>query len=165
MEGNSDIAIISEQWLLFAGLKNVINEINPLANIYYFDNPESYLQTVIPFHVVFSFISYPGIKSKIINPIYTEIEIRSELYSLLKSEKLKETHSSSNSNSSPSLSKRETEVLKLLVQGFINKEIADKMGISLHTVISHRKKITAKLGIKTVSGLTIYALMSGLISH
>jgi len=62
------------------------------------------------------------------------------------------------------LSLREREVLQLVACGFINKEIADKLYISLHTVISHRKNITRKLQIKTVAGLTIYALLNGLIS-
>jgi DNA-binding CsgD family transcriptional regulator len=62
------------------------------------------------------------------------------------------------------LSSREIDVLKLVVQGSINKDIADKLNISLNTVLTHRKNITAKLGIKTVSGLTFYAIMNGLIS-
>mgnify|MGYP000121560979 FL=1 len=45
----------------------------------------------------------------------------------------------------------------------INKEIADKLNISLTTVISHRKNITEKLGIKSVAGLTIYAVMHGYV--
>ena len=61
------------------------------------------------------------------------------------------------------LSPREIEVLVLLTKGCINKEIADKLGISLTTVISHRKNITDKLGIKSVSGLAIYAVMHGYI--
>lgn len=61
------------------------------------------------------------------------------------------------------LSAREIEVLVLITKGFINKEIADKLNISLTTVISHRKNITEKLGIKSVSGLTIYAIMNGYI--
>lgn len=59
---------------------------------------------------------------------------------------------------------REIDVLKLVACGYINKQIADKLSISLHTVISHRKNITRKLGIKTVSGLTVYALLNGMIS-
>ena len=62
------------------------------------------------------------------------------------------------------LSIREIEVLQLIVKGITNKEIADKLYISLNTVQTHRKNITAKLGIKTVSGLTFYALMNGIIS-
>ena len=62
------------------------------------------------------------------------------------------------------LTSREVEVLQLVACGFLNKQIADKLSISLHTVISHRKNITRKLQIKTVAGLTIYALLNGLIS-
>lgn len=66
--------------------------------------------------------------------------------------------------SSKELSVREVDVLQLIVKGITNKEIADKLNISLNTVLSHRKNITAKLGIKTVSGLTFYAIMNGIIS-
>jgi len=62
------------------------------------------------------------------------------------------------------LSNREIDVLKLITQGFINKEIADKLNISLNTVLSHRKNIMSKLGIKTVSGLTFYSIANGYIS-
>lgn len=61
------------------------------------------------------------------------------------------------------LTPREIEVLVLLTRGFINKEIADRLCISLTTVISHRKNITEKLGIKSLSGLTIYAVMRGYV--
>ena len=62
------------------------------------------------------------------------------------------------------LSTRETDVLQLIVKGSTNKEIADRLNISLNTVLTHRKNITSKLGIKTVSGLTFYAIMHGLVS-
>lgn len=62
------------------------------------------------------------------------------------------------------LTSRELEVLQLVACGLLNKQIADKLEISLHTVISHRKNITRKLQIKTVAGLTVYALLNGLIS-
>lgn len=65
---------------------------------------------------------------------------------------------------SGSLSERETDVLRLLVKGNSNKEIADRLHISTHTVISHRKNISQKTGIKSVSGLTIYAVVSKIIS-
>lgn len=61
------------------------------------------------------------------------------------------------------LSAREIEVLTLITKGLINKEIADRLSISLTTVITHRKNITEKLGIKSVSGLTIYAVMNGYV--
>lgn len=62
------------------------------------------------------------------------------------------------------LSAREVQVLKLIVSGAINKEIADRLSISFNTVLTHRKNITAKLGIKTVSGLTFYAMTNGYVS-
>ncbi len=62
------------------------------------------------------------------------------------------------------LTSREIDVLKLLATGHANKEIADKLNISIHTVITHRKNISQKTGIKTVSGLTIYAVTQKLIS-
>ena len=61
------------------------------------------------------------------------------------------------------LSQREKEIITCVVKGMTNKEIADKLNISLTTVITHRKNIVEKLGIKSVSGLTIYAVMHGYI--
>ena len=61
------------------------------------------------------------------------------------------------------LSDREIEVLKLLATGLANKEIADKLFISIHTVVSHRKNITQKTGIKSQAGLTIYAISNKII--
>ncbi|MDR3046328.1 MAG: response regulator transcription factor [Bacteroidales bacterium] len=57
------------------------------------------------------------------------------------------------------LSEREKDVLIELSQGKMNKEIADKLHISVHTVITHRKNIVKKTGIKSVAGLTVYALL------
>jgi len=62
------------------------------------------------------------------------------------------------------LSQRETNVLKQVALGKTNKEIADTLFLSPHTVITHRKNITRKLGIYTVSGLTVYALINNLIN-
>jgi DNA-binding NarL/FixJ family response regulator len=61
------------------------------------------------------------------------------------------------------LSDREIEVMSLIVQGYINKEIADRLNIGLATVITHRKNIMDKLGLKSVSALTIYAVMHGYV--
>lgn len=61
------------------------------------------------------------------------------------------------------LSEREKEILVSVAQGMLNKEIADKLCISIYTVVSHRKNITRKTGIKSVAGLTVYAILNGLI--
>ena len=61
------------------------------------------------------------------------------------------------------LTDREIEVMTLIVQGYINKEIADRLNIGLATVVTHRKNIMDKLGMKSVSALTIYAVMHGYV--
>lgn len=68
------------------------------------------------------------------------------------------------SDTQTELSQRETEVLRLIASGMMNKEIADKLGISINTVLTHRKNLTAKLGIRSVSGLSFYAMMNGIIA-
>ena len=61
------------------------------------------------------------------------------------------------------LSDREIEVMNLIVQGFINKEIAEQLNIALSTVVTHRRNIMEKLGVKSVSALTIYAVTHGYV--
>mgnify|MGYP006306447193 FL=1 len=78
-------------------------------------------------------------------------------------EKILRDTSLQNKKKSDLLSERETEVLKQVARGFTNQQIAERLFISKHTVISHRKNITSKLGIKTVSGLTVYAVLNNLI--
>lgn len=61
------------------------------------------------------------------------------------------------------LSQREIEVLSLVAKGCINKQIADVLNISLPTVVTHRKNVMDKLGLRSVSALTIYAVMHGYV--
>lgn len=76
---------------------------------------------------------------------------------------LKSTETSD--DNSYELTKRETDVLVLVAKGLMNKEIAEKLNISIHTVISHRKNITRKTNIKSVAGLAMYALMNNLLEE
>lgn len=62
------------------------------------------------------------------------------------------------------LSRREKEIIREIALGLTSKEIGDKLFISLHTVLTHRKNINRKLGIKTVSGITVFAILNGLVS-
>lgn len=61
------------------------------------------------------------------------------------------------------LSLREKEILTAVAKGMTNKEIADAFNISINTVMTHRRNISAKLGINTISGLTVYAVINKLI--
>lgn len=70
----------------------------------------------------------------------------------------------SKKSDSSELSEREKTILAEVARGLTNKEIADKLYLSTHTVITHRKNITNKLGIKTISGLTVYAILNKLIT-
>lgn len=62
------------------------------------------------------------------------------------------------------LTDREIEVMALIVQGLINKEIADRLNIGLSTVITHRRNIMDKLGMRSVAALTIYAVTHGYVN-
>ena len=63
------------------------------------------------------------------------------------------------------LSDREKDVLVCLSKGLKNNEIADELNISVHTVITHRKNIVRKTGIKSVAALTVYAILNNLIEE
>ena len=68
-------------------------------------------------------------------------------------------------NESVDLSNREVDVLVCVAKGMTNKDISDMLNISVHTVITHRKNIVKKTGIKSVSGLTVYALLNNLVEE
>lgn len=76
-----------------------------------------------------------------------------------------ETHQDAPKSDGNELSAREKEILICVAKGMLNKEIADYYNLSIYTVITHRKNITRKTGIKTVAGLTVYALLNNLIDY
>lgn len=67
-------------------------------------------------------------------------------------------------NKKKDLSQREKEVIVCVVKGMTNKQIADILCLSAHTVIAHRRNIASKLQIHTPSGLTIYAIVNKLVN-
>lgn len=101
------------------------------------------------------------LRNKVLRPKLNELDA-------LRIQQLQDTisteHGLHKENGDHQLTNRETEILRLIVKGYLNKEIADELNISHNTVLTHRKNIIAKTGIKTVSGLTFYCIRNGLIS-
>ncbi|MDL2289999.1 response regulator transcription factor [Paludibacteraceae bacterium OttesenSCG-928-F17] len=92
--------------------------------------------------------------------IYDDAEhIKTKLDKLMDSSESKEEMSAEND----SLSSREKEILVLVVRGMTNKEIAEKLFLSTHTVITHRRNIVRKLEIHSTAGLTVYAIVNKLV--
>lgn len=192
MMPHPEIAIIEPNTLTCLGLQTILEEIIPMATIRVFssfgefidDTPDMYAHYFISAQIYFEHtIFFLPRKPKTIVLVNGEnqpqlsgvptLNIYQDEKTLVKN--ILQLHRYGHQGGHPSgkpmmsekneheLSAREIEVLVLLTKGLINKEIADKLNISLTTVISHRKNITEKLGIKSVSGLTIYAVMNGYI--
>lgn len=184
----SEIAIIEPNTLCGLGLQTILEEVIPNAVIRVFrsfeelidDTPDMYAHYFISAqiyfeHTVFFLPRKPktivlanGDNQPQLSGVPTLNIYQGE--DLLVKDLLKMHQHGHNGRPHPSipiqeheLSAREIEVLKLITKGLINKEIADRLSISLTTVITHRKNITEKLGIKSVSGLTIYAVMHGYV--
>ena len=75
------------------------------------------------------------------------------------------TGAGDNALSNHELTRRETAVLVEVAKGLSNKEIASRLNVSVFTVTTHRKNIVRKTGIKSVAGLTVYALLNNLIDE
>lgn len=126
-------------------------------------NSDEYLEFIDKFNELksFSLINCPS-ENKTSNTQYSlllcnsEDEIYEQVKHVFKQQEIVE-------DEADGLSNREIDVLKLVARGFANKEIADNLFISTHTVMSHRKNITEKLGIKSISGLTVYAIINSYI--
>ena len=86
-----------------------------------------------------------------------EAEIEDAVLTIVKAAKKNENENDSE------LSVREKEVLREVAAGKTNMEIADSLCISINTVITHRRNISGKLGIHSVAGLSLYAVMNGII--
>lgn len=186
-----EIAIVEQNTLTALGLQTIIEELLPKAIIRVFpsferlvdDTPDMYAHYFVSAQIYFAHTAFflerktktivlSGGEQPTLNGIHT-LNIHLPQDKLVKN--IMALRSSGHdgaqrpASSYPQhdtehdLSPREIEVLILITKGFINKEIADKLSISLTTVISHRKNITEKLGIKSASGLAVYAVMHGYI--
>ncbi len=184
------IAIIDPNILSAIGLRTIIQDLIPQLDIDCYSSYQSMMiqgadqyvhyfvamNEVISNMVFFSqrkkktivLITSPSVKINDFNCLCTDVTESQFTKSLLRL--MHHGHPNGNNmpvsatkGEKPLLSNREIEVMALIVQGFINKEIADKLNIGLTTVITHRKNIMEKLGIKSVSALTIYAVMNGYV--
>lgn len=110
---------------------------------------------------------YNYVETEVLKQYNGVIEITDDASTMVR--KLRQAIENDQENTEPNegyeLSEREIEILTSVAKGMTNKEIADQHSISIHTVISHRKNITRKTGIKTVSGLTVYAFLNNLIDQ
>lgn len=97
--------------------------------------------------------------------LFDEILLPTDNQSLLFSKLNKFSNLWNRTRTTNQLSSRETDVLKLVALGQSNKQISEKLFISIHTVITHRKHITSKLGVKSISGLTLYAVINNLVDQ
>jgi DNA-binding CsgD family transcriptional regulator len=139
--------------------------INPLLiqnQIKHFHSLKRELNNIYWIGIVYSFID-PHLLS-VFDDIVNINDKRNKIIITIKNILFKEPRPESRKQQQEVLSEREIDVLKLLVAGNANKEIAANLNISAHTVISHRKNISQKTGIKSVSALTIYAVVKNIIA-
>ena len=192
MSNRPKIAIIDPNTLSVLGLKSILQTVMPIMTVDTFgsftelevNHPEQYFHYFVSMNVVLEnkpFFLAQRKKTIVLTLSLDTMSQLSEFHSLcinvpeselVRSLLMLEQHAHGHGQNLPPmpkalqqkiLSDREIEVMSLIVQGFINKEIADKLNIGLSTVITHRKNIMDKLGLKSVSALTIYAVTHGYV--
>lgn len=126
----------------------------------------SQLRSVAPQGAVFAAVTYALFDEKTLRQFDAVISVfDSSRQTLHKLQQIAGSTSASSHGENYELSEREREILVSVARGKTNKEIADLHHISIHTVISHRKNIQRKTGIKTIAGLALYALLNNMISE
>ncbi len=192
MSGRPKIAIIDSNTLATMGLKQILQNVIPIMTVDTFgsfaeltsNNPDSYFHFFVSMEIVLrnrTFFLERRQKTIVLTLSVSDASQLSDFHnlyinqpeSLLVRDILAlQQHAHAKGKNLPKmpkilqqkiLSDREIEVMSYIVQGYTNKEIADKLTITLNTVISHRKNIMDKLGMKSVSALTIYAVMHGYV--
>jgi DNA-binding CsgD family transcriptional regulator len=187
--GTPKIAIIDPNTLAVLGLKSILQSVMPIVQVDAYssytelvaNHPEQYFHYFVSMNIVlqnrsyFSEFRYKTIVLTLsidtntqlsgFNCLCVNVPEKQLVKSLLALQQRAHSHGR---NLPPMprqniLSDREIEVMSLIVLGYINKEIADKLNIGLPTVITHRKNIMDKLNIKSVSAMTIYAVMNGYV--
>lgn len=132
-------------------IKNLIIKYYPSNNVSQKDATYLLIHVMSDlWHTEQDFADHCAIEDEILRPALSQVSV--------------EQPSQSNTQDTDALSERERDVLIQVVNGLSNKEIADKLFISIHTVMTHRKNITRKLNIHSTAGLTIYAIVNKLIN-
>ena len=186
------VAIIDANTLAVLGLKQILLNVMPIMAIDTFgsfselesDNPDQYAHYFVAMDIVVTHRSFFLERQRKTIVLTLSVSATSQLHDfhslcinqsepqLIRQLLMLQQHAHSGGRNLPPmpsilqqkiLTDREIEVMSLIVQGFINKEIADRLNIGLSTVITHRKNIMEKLGMKSVSALTIYAVMHGYV--
>ena len=109
------------------------------------------------------FQDYPHLLLAAMQTFYCEQSVLAQFHTVLDLEDNPARISTKLKNALEAISHE--EVLKAISKGYTNKQVADMLHLSVHTVITHRKNISHKTGIKTLSGLTLYALINHLIDE
>ena len=154
MEELSDILATRKVDILIANPMQFINREKELRKI------RKAYPTLSVAGIDFGILQKPSVLTDITFTLYDSAE--QIIHTLEKLERKNQSHSPLKSESD-NLTRREIEVLTGLVNGMLNKEIAEALNISIHTVVRHRKNITVKTGIRSQSGLTIYAISKKII--
>ena len=192
MEGRPRIAVVDPNTLAALGLKQLLQTVMPIMTVDTFgsftelsaNQPEKYFHYFVAMNIVLenkSFFSEHQRKTIVLTLSLDSSSQLSEFHSLCINVPEKELvrallaleqHAHGKGEHLPPmpkmlqqsiLSDREIQVMSLIVQGYINKEIVDRLHIGLATVITHRKNMMDKLGLKSVSALTIYAVTHGYV--
>ena len=187
------IAIVDPNTLAALGLKNLLQDIVPIMLVDTYgsfaelqaNNPEQYFHYFVAMNIVLenrTFFINNRHKTIVLTMSHEAASQTTGFHSLcvnvpekqlLKSILTLEQHAHANGRNMPPLphddsallplTDREAEVMALVAQGLINKEIADRLSIGLATVVTHRKNIMTKLNLKSISALTIYAVTHGYV--
>lgn len=192
MQGRPKIAVVDPNTLAAMGLKQMLQTVMPIMTVDTFgsfseleaNSPDSYFHYFAAMNIVLenkAFFAERRRKTIVLTLSLDSMSQLSEFHclcinvpesDLVRALLMLEQHAHGHGENLPPmpdiltrkiLSDREIEVMSLIVQGYINKEIADRLHIGLSTVITHRKNIMEKLGMKSVSALTIYAVMHGYV--
>lgn len=184
----SGFIVLISSYLLRKGMVSLLNRIRGLRVLKEFDNVTN-LAGYLPNHQVdfilmdqdcFEasanlFLEQPDLLEKLILLKTEEHSKRDGQASILLSDNketiigkitsmLAQQQSPEKTDRSMALSPRETTIVRLVSMGLTNKQIANHLFLSAHTVMTHRKNISSKLGIKSVSGLTVYAIVNNIIT-